>query len=72
MRPDKKAVAILNGQYQSVFNTEAGLAVKRDLKELLGGGEQIDVTLPHNELAARVALKNIWEWIDALSTIGER
>jgi hypothetical protein len=66
---DKKQIAILSGQYQAVFNTEAGLAVKRDLKKILGGGQQINIALPHHELAASAAMRNIWEYIDALSTI---
>jgi hypothetical protein len=55
--------------YYDAFHTEAGRIVFEDLKDLMQGEQPIEwQSLSHAELAARAAMKNNWEYINALAT----
>ena len=60
--------ALLALQYRSVFADDNGKAVLADLESLLCGAEPFDYqTLSHHELAARAALRNVWDYINTLA-----
>ena len=63
---DKVTPIALQSYYYSVFATEQGQVVLRDIKYLLTGTdmnefESLDPSLPHNELAAQAATRNVWD-----------
>lgn len=62
---------VLQSYYYSVFATEQGQAVLRDIKFVLTGSdtdeyEAVDPSLPHNELAAKTATRNAWDAINGM------
>ncbi len=59
----------LASHYYNVFNSESGRIVFDDLKDLMQGEQPIQwQSLSHAEIAARAAMKNNWEYINALAT----
>jgi len=63
---------VLQSYYYNVFSTDQGQAVLNDIKLLLTGSglesySPVDITLPHNELAAQAATKNVWDCIEGLT-----
>ena len=62
---------VLQSYYYSVFSTEQGQAVLRDIKFVLTGVdtdafEAVDPALPYNELAAKCATRNAWDAINGM------